>query len=93
MSRHGERGGSHTPPASLRRVVQVLLAVQAVAIAKILGQAAAAAHVVPLLTRLVQEDATDVRISVLENFSELVAVAGVRRDSRRPFADWLRPLN
>lgn len=64
--------------------MQVLLAVQAVAIAKILGQAAAAAHVVPLLTRLVQEDATDVRISVLENFSELVAVAGVRHDSRRP---------
>jgi hypothetical protein len=61
--------------------VQVLLAVQAVAIAKILGQAAAAAHVVPLLTRLVQEDG---RISLLENFSELVAVAGVRHDSRRP---------
>jgi serine/threonine-protein phosphatase 2A regulatory subunit A len=57
-------------------LMKTSLAKQSLALANIVGREATQAHLIPILVKLIQEDAVEVRIAVLEDWAELVAVAG-----------------
>jgi serine/threonine-protein phosphatase 2A regulatory subunit A len=56
--------------------MKVLLAAQGVKMATLLGQEVARTYIIPMMVKLTQEESVEVRIAVLENWAELVTVAG-----------------